>query len=210
MLRTVVQATAPVLLLAAAAAPAGAITLGIVPERSETAPGAEVEVMVRISGLGDREAPSLRVFDLDLLFDPAVLFFAGLRFGDPVLGNELDPTDQGLVVDEVFDILAPSGRVGFFGESLVEPPVLLDELQAGSFVLATFVFLGIARGESALELEIAELRDAEGNALPAETAAGAISVVTAPSAAALLGVALLAAALGRRVRGARPATPSRG
>jgi hypothetical protein len=183
-------------LLLAGVRPAAAISLDVVPALGATGVGGEIEVMLRISGLGAGQPPSLHTFDLDVLFDPAVLFLVGVRFGDPVLGNQLDPSGQDLVVNEVFDILAPVGRVGLFGEALIG--AILDDLQAGSFALATLAFLGIAPGRSTLGLTVFDLLDARAEPLGARVAAGAIAVTASPAALLLLGSGLLAAALGRR------------
>lgn len=64
-----------------------AITLGFSPAAQNVVAGAPADVAITISGLGDGTAPSLGTFDLVIDFDPAVLSFSNVSFGDPVLGD---------------------------------------------------------------------------------------------------------------------------
>ena len=66
-----------------------AITLGFSPAAQNVVAGAPADVAITISGLGDGTAPSLSTFDLVIDFDPAVLSFSSVSFGDPASSPRL-------------------------------------------------------------------------------------------------------------------------
>jgi hypothetical protein len=203
MTRAIVRTVAGVGLLAMLASPAAAVSIDLVPALGGAAAGGEVSVAVTVSGLGDRTAPSLSLFDLDIFFDPLVLLFSGIHFGDPDprLGDQLDPTGQGLVFNDAFE---GPGTIGFFDQSLLPDLSVLDRLQVGSFTLATLAFAALAPGFTSLDLVIRELLDSQGHSLGAEVGAAAVAVTPSPSSGFFLLAALGAATLGRRIlRGRR-------
>ena len=159
------------LILALAATPAGAITIGIDPVAQQVALGSPITVSLVIADLGDGVAPSLSAFDVDLTFDDGVLSFVGATFGDPVLGDQLDLTGFGPATG----LTAVPGLVSLFEVSL-DPSSALDDLQAGAFVLATLTFDAQSPGISALGLSILSLGDADGGPLTADVLAGSITV----------------------------------
>lgn len=103
-IRQTVAAVAMGLSALATARGAEALSLGVAPSASIVAPGDPLSVDAVISGLGDGAAPSLGVFDLDVVFDPAVVGVSGVTFGlflgDAAAGEALvDAILGGGVVD---------------------------------------------------------------------------------------------------------------
>ena len=93
-----------------------AITIGFDP-LSQTVPiGTPVDLDMYISDLGSGIAPSLSTFDLNISFDPTILVFSGVTFGDPILGDQLDLFGLGSWTE--FDDTVP-GVVNRFELSLV-------------------------------------------------------------------------------------------
>lgn len=149
--------------------------------------GSAANVALLITGLGEGQEPSLGAFDLAVHFDHTIIAFSSLSFGDPALGDQLDLGGVGSVSG--FDAGTP-GIVNLFEVSL-DSPADLDSLQAGSFILATLAFNGLAPGASSLNISINALGDALGDSLSAEIASGSINVaVPLPGAVWLLATAL--------------------
>jgi hypothetical protein len=168
-------------LLSSALTSASAAVLSLQPPAQAVLPGAPVQVTLTVSGLGAGTAPSLGVFDLDLLYDPAVLQFDSVRFGDPTLGDQLDLLGFGSVtaVDS-----AVAGVVNHF-ELSSDLPGDLDFLQAGAFTLSVFNFTALAPGVAALDLVIHSFGDSLGDPLAASVADGGVTVVPEPAATGL-------------------------
>jgi hypothetical protein len=173
-----------------------ALTLGFEPASQVVSVGDPAAVELRISGLGSSVAPSLGVFDLFVSFDPAILSFGGVSFGDPTLGDQLDLFDLGslTVVDAGL-----SGAVRLFELSL-DSAADLDALQADAFTLATLSFDTLQVGTSALLLSIAALGDAHGAPLSAALETGLVTVVPEPQATLLFLVGLLVVRRATRAR----------
>lgn len=142
-----------------------------------TISGLQLDVGVRISGLGNGAPPSLGAYDLDVSFDDVILDFAGLTFGDPVLGNQLDFSVFGSIADFSEDSDPNIGLVDFFEISL-EPPGVLDSSQADSFIVATLTFDGT--DPSSLSFASVVLSDSVGNRI----------AVPEPATLALIGLGL--------------------
>lgn len=132
------------------------VTLGFGPV---TQAGSTLTVSIVAAGLSQGAAPSLSTYDLDLLFDPDRLAFAGAIFGDPVLSDQLDLTGLGGNLQLVTP--AGPGIVNLF-ESSLDSPEDLDALQADRFILATLSFGVRAAGSSALQLIGHALGDSNG------------------------------------------------
>ncbi|MBD9357995.1 cohesin domain-containing protein [Methylomonas albis] len=139
--------------------------------RSQTANA--IEIGLNISGLGD---DALATYDFNIQFDPTHLAFAGVDFGDPVLGNQLDVLNLG-GNSSAADLLAP-GVLNLF-ESSLDDAADLQTLQAGNFTLAIIRFNVLSGGSSELDLLINGLADAEGNALSANAAPLTVNTVAA-------------------------------
>jgi hypothetical protein len=152
---------------------------------SQTAPvGDSVTVDIFISGLGDGFAPSLSAFDLDVVYDPAVLSFSSYALG-PYLGDTLlwEAFDDswGLIASDRVDI----AEVSFLLDSE------LDSLQPGKFTLASLTFDILAAGQSDLTLENVVLGDAFGGELVVDKIQnGVINPVPEPATLLLLGSGL--------------------
>ena len=170
----------------------------IVPPNGSGFRGVPIDVGITIQDLGDLTPPSLRAFQLDLTFDPLILDFVGVAFGDPVLGDQLDLSGLGTLSS--IQGLAPG--VLRFSEQSLDPASVLDNLQAGSFTLFTVTFNPLSVGVSPLIASNITLEDAAGNPLPVTTIPGSVTIVPEPGTLdlALIGLALLVL-VARRVTG---------
>ena len=167
---------------------ASALMLAFEPVSQEVPVGASADVALTLSGLGDGIAPSLSTFDLDILFNPAILTFDSVTFGDPILGDQLDVFGLGL--NPTFAGLMSPGVLNVFELSL-DLQSDLDFFQADSFTLATLTFDTLVIGTSFLNISINALGDALGDPLYADVTNGSISAVPEPSTLLLLGSGLL-------------------
>lgn len=156
--------------LAVWAGSAQAISLALVPVFQEVGVGGSVEVALAVSGLGNGAAPSVSVFDVDVGFNPSVLAFDSVVYGDPVLGDQLD-----LLVGSVTATTPGTGTVNLFELSL-DAQADLDALQAASFTLATLRFHAAGPGSSVLGLSLNALGDAAGDPLMADLAGATVRV----------------------------------
>jgi hypothetical protein len=151
-----------------------AAVIGFQPSSSVVPAGSTVQIELAISGLGLGTAPSLGVFDLDVTYDPSILSFDAVAFGDPGLGDELDLGGFGSVTG--FDSSAP-GVINHFELSL-DTPADLDNLQADAFTLSVFSFTALAPGFSSLDIVINALGDSLGDPLSASVLSGGVTAIT--------------------------------
>lgn len=168
-------------LLGAVPAATQAALLSLHPDPASVGVGASVEVALTVSGLGAGSAPSLSVFDVDLTYDPAVLQFDSVAFGDPVLGDQLDLSGLGTITGLDGSV---AGAVNHFEVSL-DLPADLDALQAGAFTLSVFRFTALSPGVSPLNLSINSLGDALGDPLGAQWEGARLTVIPEPASAGL-------------------------
>lgn len=167
------RGVAAVLLLAGTTA--HAISLGFSPSSQVAPVGSSVDVDLVISGLGDFMPDSLGVFDLDVLYDPAILGLTNVAFGDPGLGDQLDLFGFG----SFSGVGGAPGAVNIF-EISFDFPADLDALQPGSFTLARLSFDVLANGTSPLDLANVILGDAFGAPLAADVDPGSVTGVPEP------------------------------
>lgn len=170
-----------------------AVSLSLSPAAQTAAPGDSIELMLIASGLTEGGAPSLGAFDLILNYDPSILAYSGVVFGDmlgPVFGAITFEFDDGL------------GALNLAAVSL-DDAATLDALQPGAFELATITFLATGAGVSpvAIDAQSVILGDALGaplelggleNASVAVSEQNAVPEVPAPGLAAILAAIALA------------------
>ncbi len=177
------------------AGPARGISLDFVPSSTMVMPGETFQVELHISGLPDGQAPSVGSYILNVFYDSMVLFSDTLVFGDPTLGNQLDPLQLGTLAD-VFT--GPGFITGSEDASFMTPSSALDQNQPGSFVLFTIVFEALASGTSDLSTVISSIRDADDGILDVTDAAGSATVIPEPATLWLLAAGLASLATRRR------------
>lgn len=129
------RAACGALLLACQPVDAGDIVLGFQPALIDAVPtgGQAAEVAATVSGLGPTQ---LSAFNLVISYNPAVLHFESVEFGDPDLGDQLDLLGFG---SETSHSGAPAGVLRISEVSLDDSDTL-NTLQAASFVLAQLLF----------------------------------------------------------------------
>lgn len=157
---------------------AQAITVEVFPHYQEVNVNSQVSVDIFISDLGVGAAPSLSSFDLNIIYDPAILSFPGMS--GVIFGDQLDLFGFGLNVRTV-DNSTP-GIINI-SEASFDLPDDLNNLQLPDFTLVTLTFDTLLVGMSTLTMEINALGDAYGNPLMAEVTGAQINAVPIPGAA---------------------------
>jgi len=161
-----------ILFLAAATYCRADAILTISPTSQTVALGSQVSVNVGISGLGNGTA--LGAYDLNVEFDPTVLAYDGIAFG-----NQLDIFGLG----DIQFVTPDAGTVDVFELSL-DSSSDLESLQQPAFVLATLTFDTLSTGiNSSLALTVNALSDADGNSVDSSVSGGSVSVNAAAVAA---------------------------
>jgi hypothetical protein len=166
-----------------------AITIGFSPSEQRPEVGVSTSVDLVISGLGDFAPDSLGQFELDISYDPSILQFTTYELG-PFLGD----LNLGEAIDGSLVEIAP-GSINLFELSLLEAdlstcifciPPFLDDIQPGSFSLASLNFETLAVGRSPLDISIITLSNGFGDPLTAAVQPGSISPVPEPTTILLL------------------------
>lgn len=153
---------------------AKAASLEFVPSLHNTTVGNTVNIAVRISGLGNQVAPSLGVFDINVVYDSSILSLSSAIYGDPILGDQLDINGIGSIKTTT----PTTGSINLFELSL-DPASVLDSQQAGEFILANLSFNTLAIGNSSLTFNVNSLGDSAGNPISTSLSSGAIHVAAA-------------------------------
>lgn len=138
---------------------------------SQTVPlGTPASFNVDISGLGNGTA--LGTYDINLGFDPTLLSYASIVFG-----NQVDISGLG----DIQSVTPGTGTVEVFELSL-DSATELNSLQASSFTLATLTFDTLATGSnSPVTLSVNALGDAYGNSIAATLQNGSVTIAGASS-----------------------------
>ncbi len=138
-----------------------ALTIDLSPSAQQLQLGEKFTLDVKVSDLTDAAAPSLGVYDLNLLFDATRVSISQIIWGDAVKGNQLDINGFGSF--QISDA-SNSGTLNVFELSFDEVWTL-DNLQAGNFNLFSVIFATIAVGPADFSLGVNALGDANGNSL---------------------------------------------
>jgi len=176
------------------------IILSIEPSAEKIHGVEQLDVDIVISGLVDDPATSpanenaLGAFDLRLVYNPFVLDFTSIVFGD-----QLDILGLGSITDFAKDPNPSIGAVDFFEISL-DSIFELETSQADSFTLATLSFIGLSSGFSSLNLAVPVLSDAWGNSISATVHSASVRVPE-PMTLALLSLGLVGLCFSRRTLG---------
>jgi len=168
--------------------PSSAVSLNFSPSTTTVNVGDSFDIAVVISDLyaADNSREIVSAFDLDVLYDPAVLNATGITFGLS-LGDEF--------FFEVFnDAIFSPGRIDFAALSLLDVADLLVLQPDDSFTLATLSFDAIGLGISSLTFDPVEFPgvDVKGYDpftpfdLSASTGQGSVTVVPVPGALILM------------------------
>ena len=144
------------------------VILSLTPSSQTVVVGSPASLEIDISGLGNGTA--LGTYDLTLGFDPTLLSYTSIAFG-----NQLDLSGTG----DIQSVTPGTGTVEVFELSLDSPGSLIT-LQASTFVLATLNFDTLATGNSPLTLSINAMGDEYGNSFAATIQNGSMIIGSAP------------------------------
>jgi hypothetical protein len=170
---------------------ASAVTIGFAPDTVIAGVGDSFTVDIVVSDLGSDVVAG---FDLDVLFDPAVLLATSVAFG-PYLGAAT-VTASDLTVPGVADLFQAS----FLSTAD------LAALQTGPFALATLGFDVVGAGSSSLSFRfdsVNMLVGGDGQVLDVTARSGSVGAVPEPSAALVFATGCALVGLRLRRPGAR-------
>jgi hypothetical protein len=160
-----------------------ALTIDLSPSAQELQLGDNLTLDVKVSDLTDATAPSLGVYDLNLMFDATRVSISNIIWGDAVKGNQLDLNGFGSL--QMSD--ASNSGILNLVELSFDDIWSLNNLQAGSFSLFSVIFSTIAAGPAEFTLGVNTLGDANGDSLLADsigTSKVMINAVAVPEPAA--------------------------
>lgn len=191
--RAAVLATAALVTVPAwlAAAPAGAVSLGLSPPAVSPVPGGSFSVDLLVADLG---GTVVGAFDVTLGFDALALAVTGVSF-DVELGA--------IPAEASAEAIAGSGTLSLAGFSLL-PAAALEALQGDPVRLATIVFGVTSAAPSAITITAALLGDGAGApiTLTAPPSGTNVTPIPEPAGTLLFGSGLCLAAVVSRRRAA--------
>lgn len=124
-------------------APSSAAIINVVASASEVMIGDSFSIFFNVSGLSPVFGDSLSGFDLDILYNPAVVGFSGFSFVDSSSAiNQLDLSETG-AFPFAGDAIAVSGVIDAFAIS-GNSSVTLDSNQANAFRFLALSFSALA------------------------------------------------------------------
>jgi hypothetical protein len=157
------------------ASPVRAATVSIEPTTSTIVIGNQVTLALNIADLTSSQA--LGAFDITFNYNPALLSFPLISFGDPALGDQLDPFKLGYNNATAWSYSA--GSMDLTETSIRYSPADLLSGQAKSFTLATVTFYALAAGTTPVTLTINSLADQNGNPFTASLSNGNLTLTAA-------------------------------
>jgi hypothetical protein len=146
-------------LIFASAGTAWSVQLDLYPTSITVDPCNLFNIELKVSGLGDYQAPSVGDFDIDILYNTSQMAFTGYTLGpylgDVGLGEALDwswgdPGGTGAV--DLAEVSLLLGNVLDDPFGLWGPPYL-DDLQPDEFILATLEFHCLRPGKSLIYID---------------------------------------------------------
>jgi hypothetical protein len=164
------------LILSIAVSPVRAATVSVDPTTSTVGLGDQVTLDLNISGLTSSQA--LGSFDITVNYNPSLLSFSLIAFGDPVLGDQLDPFKVGYNNPTAW--ADGTGTVDLTETSIRYSPTDLLSGQAKNFTLGALTFYGLAAGTTPVTLTINNLADQNGNPLIASLTNSSVTVSPSP------------------------------
>lgn len=137
-----------------------------IPSVSSASVGDNFTVTIGVSGLTDFAAPSLGVYDIDLVFDPALVSLGTITFG-----TGLDVFGFGTIQSAT----PGTGTVNLFELSL-DSASDLNNQQLDTFVLATLNFSAGVAGTTAFDFLFNAIGDADGNPIDVDAVGGRLEI----------------------------------
>lgn len=177
---------------------ANAINIDLIASKTALNVGDNIEVQVRINGLGNASAPALGVYDVNFNYDGALFNFSSIFWGDSTLGNQLDLSGFGSLQES-------SSGLDWLStlEISFDDAADLELLQAGEFTLFSVWLNAISTGSGNFSLTTNSIGDAYGNDVFIDNINGAtvnVSGVSVPEPSSLLLLVGMLAILMLRVK----------
>jgi len=184
--------TSMILLISSVGIAQAVVIVNVVPSASKVDIGEQLDVDIVVSG-GLEGNEALGAFDLRLVYNPNLLGFTDLVFGD-----QLDLFGLGSITGFSEDPSPAVGAVSIFEVSL-DSITDLETLQEDSFTLVTLSFIGLSPGLSPLHLPASDivLSNARGVEIPA-VAHSALVHVPEPATIALFTLGLIGVGFTKR------------
>ena len=148
-------------------------------------PQSTVTVSFFAVGFSQATAPAIRSYIITLLFDPAILAVQSITFGDPLLGNQLDPQGLGTLKSPITGAgFATLDEVAAFATTTAA----LNANQADTFILARVNLKPVGSGFGILSGVVSGVRDGDDQLFSdlSNTLAISFQVVPEPGTAMLV------------------------